>query len=180
MRIAAIVCGVLGLFVVLLMCVIGISFLSYSNSEIGLRNSIAAQQKANEASFDAMWKILQQKAGVADQYREAFKQLFPEIIKGRQGGSLAKFVSEANPNFDTSLYTSLSNSIEAERTRFLNEQKKLVNMKAEHDNLIQKFPGSIFLAGRRPIDVVVITSERTTTVFTTGQDNDTDLFKKGK
>jgi hypothetical protein len=156
--------------------------MNYSNSEISIRKQVDAQQEKLHVVFDTTWKIIQQKAEVADQYKEAFAKIYPEIMAGRygnsRGGALMSWVTEANPNFDTSLYKDLSNAIEGQRTNFMNEQARLIDMKREHDTLCEMFPGSIFLRKRDDIKIDIVTSAKTEDTFKTGQDNDTEVFKK--
>lgn len=163
--------------------VLGIATLGVLNTNADLRARAAAQQKANEASFDTVWKILQQKAGVVAQYKEDFKAIWPELIAGRyqSGGSLMKWVQERNPNFDSSLYKDLMVSIESERKEFLRDQKTLIDIKREHDQLrtrpISGFLLSLF-GNSSEIEITVVTSGRTNEAFGTGEDNDVELFKK--
>lgn len=152
--------------------VIGVSaFFQYSNSEIRLRNQIGAQQQSNEAVFDNTWKIIKQQAGIADQYKDAFKEIYPALMEGRygnaRGGALLSFVKESNPNFDTSLYQKLANTVEVQRTVFTREQQKLIDLNREHDNMLQQFPSSIFLMSRKQIDIIVVTSSKTEEAFKT-------------
>jgi len=87
--------------------VILVTGVSTSNTEIDLRNQIEAQQVVLESEHDKMWKILQQKAGVADEYRDTFSEIYPQLIAGRYSGEdgarmmLFKMVEEDNPDFDT-------------------------------------------------------------------------------
>lgn len=157
---------------------------SYSNGEIRQRNLVLAQQETCKAFFDKMWKVLQQKAEIADQYKDAFKDIYPGLIAGRysndNGGSqmFMKWVTEHNPSFDLSLYRDLSNAVESERTSFFYEQKKLISMNNEHRNKIMTFPGTWFLAGREAIAIIVITSDATASAYETKQENNLDLFKR--
>ena len=164
--------------------VIIIMDIGYRNSEVEIRNSITAQQKSNEAFYDKLWKIIQQKTQVSDQYKDAFKSIYPQLISGRygneRGGSLMKFVTESNPSFDISLYKELSISIEAERTGFFREQQKLIDLKREHDNLIDKPISGFFLKGTKKIDIIIVTSERTSNAFENGKENDITIFQKEK
>lgn len=165
--------AVFGILVLLVVLIVGACWLSAANREAGLRNRFAAQQKANEASFDAMWKILQQKGGVADKYKEAFKEIFPKLIEGRYrdgGGGLMKMIVESNPKFDASLYKGLSASIEGERKRFLKDQQVLLDIKREHDDVRTRFPSRLFVGGVQPLDAVIVTSEKTADAFRTGKE----------
>jgi hypothetical protein len=157
---------------------------SYNNSEVRLRNQAEAQQKNLEVVFDATWKIIQQKAGVSGQYAKDFKEIYPELMEGRynndRGGALMSWITEHNPEFDTSLYADLMRSIEAERTKFAREQKTLLDIKREHDNVRETLPGSIFVGSRPEIEVKLVTSAKTDEAFSSGQENDIDLFNKGE
>ena len=154
--------------------------ISIENTEIELREQTVAQNKKCEAYFDKMWKILKQKAGVTDQYKEAFKEIYPKLIEGRysQGdGSLMKWVQESNPTFDASMYKDLMKSIEVERTGFFNEQSTLIDMQREHKIYLQKAPNRWFISDNlKPVEIKVITSAKTDEVYRTGQENDIELF----
>lgn len=163
---------------------VGVSglWISSTNKEVSLRNQVNAKQIANRASFETTWKILQQKAGVTEEYKEAFKEIYPKLIEGRNQDKnlLAKFVTESNPQFDTSLLKDLMVSIEAERKRFYNDQVLLLDYKRAHDDLRMKLPSSLFVGHVPPLEITIVTSDKTEDVFKTGKDNDTNLFKKGK
>lgn len=184
----ALIIGVIFLAIVFLLGLIfGVAWISATNKEVRLRNDIAAQAKANEASFDTMWKIIQGKAQVADEYKEAFKEIFPQIISGRYQGKnpLMQFVQEHNPHFSVSLYKGLSNSIEAERKRFLLGQQKLIDLKRQHDDLRQTWPSRWFVGDRPEIQITIVTSEKTEDTFRTGHEEPENLFpnrqkEKGK
>lgn len=157
--------------------------ISASNKEISLRSKITAQTQNCEAYYDKLWKILSQKAQVADQYKSAFKDIYSNLMEGRYSsrgssdGSLMKFIKESNPNFDPSLYKDLMNSIEAERTGFFLEQKKLIDLSNEHRILLRSFPSSLFIGDRPDITIKVISSDKTKSVMSTGEENDVSLFK---
>lgn len=154
--------------------------ISIENTEIDLRERTVAQEKKCEAYFDKMWKILKQKAGVTDQYKQAFKEIYPQLIEGRYSkgdGTLMKWIQESNPSFDVSLYKSLMNSIEVERTGFFNEQSSLIDMQREHSVYLQKAPNRWFLDDNlKPVDIKIITSSSTKEVYSIGEENDIDLF----
>lgn len=169
-------------FLFLVAATVGLMYVSTTNKEVSIRNQVEAKKIANTASFDTMFKILQQKAGVTEEYKEAFKEIYPKLIEGRNQDKnlLAKFVTESNPQFDTSLLKDLMVSIEAERKRFYNDQVLLLDYKRAHDDLRMKLPSSLFVGHVPPLEITVVTSDKTEDVFRTGKDNDTNLFKKGK
>jgi len=174
----------IGLLVVVgFLGVMGVSmYFSISNQEVSLRNEVKAQQENLKVVFDATWKIIQQQANVADEYKDAFAKIYPALMEGRygnkRGGALLSFIKESNPEFSTKLYEKVSESIEAQRINFANEQKKLIDLKREHDNLRQTFPSSLVCSSRPEIVLEIVTSTKTDKAFETGKDDDVKLFGK--
>jgi non-homologous end joining protein Ku len=156
-------------------------YFSYNNQEIALRKQAEAQRGKVEGTFDTMWKIISQQAQVADQYKEAFKEIYPELIAGRysQGdGSLMKWIKEANPEFDTSLYSTLMQSIEVQRIQFQKSQERMLDLIREHETLCETYPSKWFITNKTPIEYTVISSTKTKYTMETGIDDDVELFKK--
>lgn len=171
---------VLILFVIL---IIGVPmYFSTQNTEIDLRTQTIAQNKKCEAYFDKMWKIIQQKAQITDQYKNAFKEIYPKLIEGRYSkgdGSLMKWITESNPEFKTSMYEDLMKSIEIERTGFFNEQTMLIDLQREHEAFLQKAPNRWFLNDTlKPVEIKIVTSASTKDAYQTGEENDINLFEK--
>lgn len=159
---------------------LGVS-ISYKNDEKRLRNRFEAGEKELAATFDNMWKIISQQAQIADQYKEAFAKVYPEIMNERYSGeqsTLFKFVQEHNPDFKIDLYTKLADTVALERTRFLMVQKKVVSIWQEHKDTVTTWPGSFFFSDKYVIDWKPITSEKTEEAVRTRQENDTGLFGK--
>lgn len=170
---------IIGLIVVVLGLTTAIYGVNVSNSEIDLRNQASAQDDMRGAYFDKMWKTIQQQAEVSNEYKEAFAEIYPELIEGRysQGdGALMKWIQEANPDFDASLYKKLMNTIEAQREGFFNEQKKLRSIMQQHENLRLKWPSSMFVGGREKLDYEMVTSKKTKNIMESGEENDVELF----
>lgn len=170
---------------VLLVLVVSVAFwaIGLSNNEIRTRNRGKAQQESCAAYFDKMWKVLQQEAQVADQYKEAFKEIYVPLIEGRysQGdGSLMKWITEHNPQFDTKMYDKLMTAIEGQREGFFVEQQKLIDIDRQHKDLRITFPNSLVVGKREDLGIVVIKSLKTEEAFATGQENDVDLFPADK
>jgi hypothetical protein len=154
--------------------------ISCSNDEIGLRNQAKAQQDCNKIIYDKVWKTISQIAQVAAKYEEAFKTIYTKIMDERYGKEgdnlLAKFITEQNPNLSTDLYNQIIDAVKANRAEFATVQKKLVDIKREHDNLRQKFPGSIFVGSRPELQIQIVTSTKTEETFKSGKEDDVKLF----
>jgi hypothetical protein len=169
-------------FVAIFLIIVFSMNISIGNKEIDLRTTTVAENKKCEAYFDKMWKILKQKAGVTDQYKQAFNEIYPKLIEGRYSkgdGSLMKWITESNPQFDASMYKDLMKSIEIERTGFFNEQATLIDMQREHEAFLKKAPNRWFLSSDlKPVEIKVITSADTKETYRTGEENNVELFDK--
>ena len=56
-------------------------------------------------------------------------------------------------------------------------EKELIDLKREHDTLINRFPNNLYyrVLGVTPIDVKVVTSTKTEQTFETGKDDEVEL-----
>jgi len=165
--------------------VIGITWISmyfsYNNKEIALRKEASAQEKKIEVVYDKMWKVISQKAQISAEYKESFHEIYKDIIGGRYSngdGSLMKWITEANPEFDASIYKDLMNSVEVLRTEFQHSQERIVDIIREHSTLCETYPGCWFIKNTEPIEYEVISSTQSKSVMETRMDDDVDLFKK--
>lgn len=152
-----------------------------SNTEIGLRNKIDEQQQVLSLNYDKMWKILKQQASIPDKYKSDFKEVYVGIMEGRYSdanrGSMMAWIKEHNPQYDSAMYNKLMVSIEANRTEFFMEQKKLRSFKKTHDDLREMFPSKLVVGSRGEVEVKFITSAVTKNAVETGEENDVGLFK---
>lgn len=158
--------------------IVGMCF-SYNNTDAKLRAQAEAQLGKVEGVYDKMWKVLQQKAQVSNEYKNAFSEIYPDLIEGRysQGdGSLMKWITEANPTFDISLYKDLMLSIELLRTEFQKSQERMLDIIREHNVLLTTVPSKWFISNTERIEYTIISSIRSKTVMTTGLDDDISLF----
>jgi len=171
--------AIIGSIIAIFAIILTVSYFKISNEEIRTKNLADAQQEVCKGSFDKMWKILQQQASVTDQYKEAFSEIYPKLMEGRYSngsGQLMNWIQESNPNFDTSLYGKLMNSIEAQRESFFNEQRKLISINNKHRNLLETAPSSWFVGGRDTLSIVIVKSLKTDKIYETGQEDDINLF----
>ena len=164
---------------VAILLVLLIMFFTYNNKEIYLRKEADAQRKKIESTHDTMWKVITQKAEVSDKYRETFERVYPEIIAGRysDGSSAMKWIQEANPNFDTSLYNDLMQAIEIQRTHLHNAQTRMLDVIRERASLIESYPSRWFITNKSEIEYEVISSTKTHNVVETRVDDDVNVFK---
>jgi len=152
----------------------------YGNMENSLRNTVEAKVKDNKNQFDSMWKQISQIAQVTKEERESLNRLLTNNSQQR-GISNEKLVSawiqEAVPNVSNSTYINLQNVISSARTAFATRQTELIDLNNQHNILIQNAPSSWFLKDKKSIDITIVTSTKTENVFSTGKDDDMNVFK---
>ncbi|MBQ6038059.1 MAG: hypothetical protein IJL37_05285 [Bacteroidaceae bacterium] len=166
--------------IVVLVVLVGMYF-SYNNKEVALRKEAEAQKGKIEGVHDKMWKVIQQKAEVSNEYREAFEKIYPELISGRyanDNGNVMKWIQESNPNFDTALYKDLQQAIEIQREYFNNAQTRMLDVIKERETLIETYPAKWFISNKSKIEYEVISSSATKGTMTTGIDDEVSVFKK--
>ena len=156
-------------------------YFSYNNKEIALRKEAEAQKGKIESIHDKMWKVIKQKANVTEQYREMFEKVYPDIIAGRYSGEGAmamKWIQEANPEIDASLYKDVMQAIEIQREHLHTAQTRMLDVIREREALIESYPSRWFISNKSKIEYEVISSTRSKTVMETGLDDDVEIFAK--
>lgn len=154
-------------------------YFTFNNKEVALRKEAEAQRGKIESVYDTMWKVLKQEAGVTEQYRKTFEEIYPKLIAGRyekDGGQLLKMIQESNPAFDTRLYDKLMQSIEVQRAYFATAQQRMLDILRERETLLESMPQCWFISNKTKIDYQVISSTVTQNVMATHRDNDIELF----
>jgi hypothetical protein len=163
---------------------IGLGVLGFYNSEVTLRTSYEAKTDANKADFDNVWKTISQVAQVPDKYKQDFQSVYESYMTARTAGNdgsgaMLNFLTEAVPQYDAKeLYVKVQTVVEAKRESWTARQKELRDIKREHDQLLRTFPGvfyNVFL-GRDELPVVLVTSTRTEESFSTGTDDNVQLY----
>lgn len=154
-------------------------YFTFNNKEVALRKEAEAQRGKIESVYDTMWKVLKQEAGVTEQYRKTFEEIYPKLIAGRyekDGGQLLKMIQESNPAFDTRLYDKLMQSIEVQRAYFATAQQRMLDILRERETLLESMPQCWFISNKTKIDYQVISSTVTQNIMTTRRDDDIELF----
>lgn len=173
--------GIIIIAVVVVAIVLIAMYFSYNNKEIALRKEAEAQRGKIESVHDKMWKVIKQKANVTEQYRDMFEKVYPDIIAGRYSGEGAmamKWIQEANPQIDATLYKDLMQAIEIQREHLNTAQTRMLDVIREREALIESYPSRWFISNKSKIDYEVISSTRTKTVMDTGLDDDIEMFSK--
>lgn len=170
---------IIALAILAVLIVLLVLYFVYNNREVALRNEAEAQWRNIELVRDRMFKILQDQAHVANQYREAFNEIYPKIISGRyeDRNVLAKFIQESNPTFDTSLYRAVSNSVEVQRTAYQAAQSRLTDILRQRTTLLEQVPGRWFISNRTVLNYPIISSTASKSVMASAVDDYELSFK---
>ena len=169
--------GVLALFLVSGAYIGWYAIVTVPNEVVKLENRFKAQNQVVEEFYGKMFAILHQKAGVANEYKESFKEIYVPLIEGRysnDGGALMKWIQEHNPQFDASLFKDIMVSIEAERNGFFIEQKKMTDLVLQHDNLRTVKPKAWFV-NTEPLVYEPIQPAAAKKVIESREETDSDL-----
>lgn len=173
-----IIVAVMGLIVV---AGIGLTWVSYHNKEVDLRNQILAQQQKCEVVFDQVWKIISQQAQITEEHKDSFREIYVDIMDARNQnsrGALMSWVQEQNPQFDSKLFDRLMNTVEEQRLVFTREQTALISLAQQHKAMLERFPGNVILSNRKEVPIQLVTSTKSKSSYATGADDDVELFKK--
>ncbi len=175
-----------GGFIVLMLIGFTIWYFSVNNRDATLRAAIAAEQDNSKIQYDEMWKSIMEIAEVPEKYKEDFKESWAVIVNGnatQQKSAISAFVTRYNPNFDSKLYGKLMTVIEHRRKEFTNAQKKLRDVKRQHDEFRTKMPvnsqfGRMLFGTFAEVEVQLVLSDKTEKAFDTGKDERVDVFGK--
>ncbi len=177
MKIVGLIFGILIVF----LAIVGVTmYITYSNKYVALNSAYEAQVSNDKIVYDEVWKVIKQQAGVSEKYSDDFRKNYTSIMQSRNyGGEMMKWITESNPNFTPDLYAKLMNSIEVQRSKFTENQRKLISIHQELRNLLLMFPSSLFLSGKTLPDISasLVTSTQTEEVFNTGKDDSVKVFQ---
>lgn len=168
---------IVGLIVAIIVTVFSM-YVSYNRTEVNLRSQAKAQLVVIEGGHDVMWKTIKQQASVKDSYAEDFGKVYKDMFDARYSkgdGTLMKWIKEANPTLDVSIYKQLMNTIEIQRTAVKNAQDRLADIIREHDALLNDPIKGIFIKNDVHIEQIIISSTKTKEVMKTGTDDDVDI-----
>lgn len=151
-----------------------------NNKDAGLRNQVKAQQTENMTVKDKVRRILKQQANISETGFKKFEDIYPKIFDSRYKDEnlLVKFVTEQNPTLPMNMLEKLMDNVMALESEFALVQKKLTDVKREHDDLLTKEPGNWFLKNRDTLQIIIVTTSATKENFITGIDDDLEIFKK--
>lgn len=170
----------IGIGVVMVAGLLFLMNISYDNKDARLRADVTDQERKIESNYDKMSKVILQSAQVNVKYAKDFRAVVKDAMTGRYGengsGAMFQWIKENTGQLSDVTYKKLMTTIEAQRTGFDREQRKLSQLAAAHQKLFTTVPGKWFVSGT-PVEIMVVSSTKTKKVMETGIDDDIELFK---
>ena len=165
------------------------SYIKYANYGAGTEVQLKAMMKNNEQMLGKHSTQIGEMAQVNDMYKDDLAEVYAGAMQGRYGengsGAVMQWLQEHNPNFDSTLYTKLQQTIEANRNEFTNAQTLLIDAKAVYEKQLGYVWSGWWLsfAGYPKInldDIKVITSSHAVKAYETGVDDGITIRKEKK
>jgi hypothetical protein len=172
-------CGVVVLALAAVFAIyVGVSAMSFHNAEVALRMQIAATQKNNEQVLNSVYNNIGMQIDTVNLSKDYLQDIFVNYARARsEGGGTGSFINavqEAVPNVDTSIFVNLQNVIDNKIVHWEQNQKRILDLKREHDVFIARFPNVIWasLMNREHIEVIVVTSSAAKRAMESGEDDE--------
>lgn len=169
-----------GAIIVAILVLLGGSYISAVNTGANHEVGIEAQYKSNQNQYSNFTQSAVENLGVADRYKEGFKEILIGGLEGRYGEDGAQgtllAIQEAYPGaFDDKLYANVQRVIESGRTNFKAEQDQLIQKVAAYERDLRFFWSGFWLrtAGYPSVDLAQykpVISGKTAETFNTGID----------
>lgn len=156
-------------------------YTSVYDRDAELRATFTAELANREGQFDAFKNTLKDFGALKGSYENTIKDLYSTLVTGRPGqaanASLLNFVKEQNPNFSDKMYIDLMQRVEALRKDYANVQKRLADVKSQHDQLRTKFWSRMFLSNNSELKYEVTSTAQTKETMRTGVDTYENAFQ---
>lgn len=113
----------------------------YNRQERTLRAESEAHRRILEGTYDRIWNNIKQRAGIKEEYRRSFNDIYPDILnQSIDNEKLIAWIIECNINFDPNEYVPLYESIALDRQKFVDHQRRMLTLIKEHRLLVTSMP----------------------------------------
>jgi hypothetical protein len=175
--------GIVGVLVVGAVMFIG-WIVGSLNKDTNIRVAVEQKQVDNKNQFANLKSKISKTAQVSEKAMESLEKIFNGYAEARKNGDgeklIMNWIKESVPNVDLTTMNNLQNIITGSCDSFTMKQTELTDLKREHDKILRTIPDCFIYSffGRKPIDIVIVTSTATEAAFKTGKDDDDVVFKK--
>ena len=132
----------------------------YNRQEKTLRDESEAHRKILDSTYDRIWSNIKQRAGVSEEYRRSFNDIYPDLIdKSINNEAFIDWILECNPDFAPSEYLPLLDDIALDRERFITHQRRMLSLIKEHRLLVSSKPAKWLIKDCSAIQYVPMDTE---------------------
>lgn len=169
----------IALVAIIIFVIAGASTWSSYKKAVSMEAQYTAQLQANKSNHSSMWTKVKQLTQVTDKQAEQFKDVYTDLIAGRNQDTnlLFKAIQEQNPQLDPGVYEKLSDEIVAGRNAFDMNQQSLADKASRYNTFLKSHPIMSSITGRQPIDASkdIIIVESTIDAYNFGIEKDIDI-----
>ena len=121
------------------------------NTATGTEKRLFAQNEQKLNNLSQYSNKIVEMAQIPEMYKADYGDVLKGAISGTYGPNGSEqamlWLKERNIDFDSFLYANIQTEIVAGRNAFENEQKKLLDMKAQYETMLDTFPNNFVLKG---------------------------------
>ena len=127
----------------------------YNRQEKLLRDESEAHRRILEGTYDRIWNNIKQRAGIKEKYRRSFNDIYPDLLnQSINNEELIDWILECNSDFDPNEYVPLWETIERDRQKFIDHQRRMLSLIKEHRILVSGVPAKWLIKDTSAIQYV--------------------------
>jgi hypothetical protein len=127
----------------------------YNRQEKLLRDESEAHRRILEGTYDRIWNNIKQRAGIKEKYRRSFNDIYPDLLnQSINNEEFIDWILECNSDFDPNEYVPLWETIERDRQKFIDHQRRMLSLIKEHRILVSGVPAKWLIKDTSAIQYV--------------------------
>ena len=120
-----------------------------------LRDESEAHRRILEGTYDRIWNNIKQRAGIKEKYRRSFNDIYPDLLnQSINNEEFIDWILECNSDFDPNEYVPLWETIERDRQKFIDHQRRMLSLIKEHRILVSGVPAKWLIKDTSAIQYV--------------------------
>ena len=127
----------------------------YNRQEKLLRDESEAHRRILEGTYDRIWNNIKQRAGIKEKYRRSFNDIYPDLLnQSINNEEFIDWILECNSDFDPNEYVPVWETIERDRQKFIDHQRRMLSLIKEHRILVSGVPAKWLIKDTSAIQYV--------------------------